>query len=356
MEIEGQIEEIIYQNEVNSYTIAVLAMEEESITIVGYLPFITQGDYLKLFGKFVMHQEYGRQFKIDTFEKIMPKTLQGLEKYLAGGVIKGIGPSIAKKIIDKFGEETIAVFKFEPQKLATIKGISESRATEIAKEFNEKWELWQIVGFLERFGISPSNCKKVYDELGNDAIARIEENPYLLLDIAYGVDFKQVDKMAMDLGIANNHTKRIEGAIKYALLITSYNGHTCVEEQNLYRFVVDLLEVNKEEIEDGMINLKGKGEIVLEKREDSKWVYLTPFYQAEKNIAEKLLNLQNIKNTKKIHNFESKRNRQEEKLDIILSEKQKEAINAVNENNVCIITGGPRYRKNYYYKMYYRNV
>lgn len=151
MEIKGQISEIIYQNEVNSYTIAEFETEEEQITIVGYLPFINKGDSLKLVGNYITHPDYGRQFKIQTFEKIMPETKEALEKYLAGGIIKGVGPATAKRIVDNFGDETISVLKFEPYKLANLKGITKEKAIEISTEFNEKWELWQIVGFLEKF-------------------------------------------------------------------------------------------------------------------------------------------------------------------------------------------------------------
>lgn len=166
MEIKGQIIELIYKNNENSYTIAEFEQNDgEIITIVGYLPFIEEGDSLKLFGKMVIHQEYGEQFKIDTFEKIMPENNKALEKYLASGTIRGIGPATAKKIIEKFGDETIAIFKFEPLRLSEIKGISKNKAYEIGEEFNEKWELWHIVGFLEKFGVSSNNSKKVYDAL-----------------------------------------------------------------------------------------------------------------------------------------------------------------------------------------------
>lgn len=175
LEIKGQISEIIYQNEINSYTIAEFETEEELTVIVGYLPFINKGDSLKLVGNFINHPDYGRQFKIQTFEKIMPETLEALEKYLSGGIIKGVGPATAKRIVDKFGEETIPVLKFEPGRLAHIRGISLNKAQEISDEFNEKWDLWQIVGFLERFGITGQNCKKVYEKLGQDAIPKIEK-------------------------------------------------------------------------------------------------------------------------------------------------------------------------------------
>ena len=342
MEIKGCVEEFIYQNELNSYTICTFKTEEEIITAVGYLPFINNGDTLKLIGNYVVHQEYGRQFKIESFEKCLPETLEGLEKYLAGGVIKGVGPATAKRIIQAFGEETLHVLKHEPEKLANLKGITKQRAEDISEEFNEKWELWQIVGFLERFGIGTSNCKKVYDALGKDAITQIENDPYILIDITYGVDFKKIDKMAMKLGIETNSGKRIESAIKYSINLVDNNGHTCVLKENLIQFVIELLKVEENVIQDALINLNVKKQIVIEKREDElEWVYLYPTYKAEENIAEHLLKMQNFKNIKKVSNIEKEIKKQEKLDKIELSDKQKEAIKLVNDNNVCVITGGP---------------
>ncbi len=341
MEIEGQITEIIYQNETNCYTVAEFTMKEEITTVVGYLPFINKGDSLKLIGKYVTHQDYGKQFKIETFEKIMPQSLEALEQYLAGGVIKGVGPATAKKIIDKFGEETIQIIKLEPEKLSQIKGITKSKAKEIAEEFMEKWELWQIVGFLEKFGIGAANSKKVYDMLGKDAVSQIEQNPYILLDITYGVDFNKIDKMAMDLGISINDVKRIESAIKYSLTLSSINGHTCVIKENLIKFVKDLLKVEEKNIEEVLINLNATEKVILEKKDDQTWTYLNTYYFAEKFIAQRLLALNKADNIKKIKNFKTKFKKIEEEANIFLSEKQKQAIKMVNENNVCVITGGP---------------
>lgn len=341
MEIVGQITEIIYQNETNCYTVAEFTMKDEITTAVGYLPFINKGDSLKLFGKYVTHPDYGEQFKIETFEKIMPQTLEALEQYLAGGVIKGIGPATAKKIIDKFGEETIAIIKLEPEKLSQIKGITKTKAVEIAEEFMQKWELWQIVGFLEKFGIGAQNSKKVYEMLGKDAVSQIEQNPYILLDITYGVDFNKIDKMAMDLGIAVNDIKRIESAIKYSLTLSSNNGHTCVIKENLIKFVKDLLNVKEEDIEETLINLNSQEKVIMEEQEEHIWVYLNTYYFAEKFIAQRIIALNKADNLKKIKNFKAKFKIIEEASNIFLSQKQKEAIEAVNENNVCVITGGP---------------
>lgn len=340
-EIEGVLSEIIYQNEVNGYTVGVIETEDEQITVVGYLPFIKKGDTLKITGKFVEHKDYGEQFKIETFEKLMPQTLSALEKYLANGNIKGIGPATATKIIKKFGEETIHVLKFEPEKLAQIKGISKDKAVEISESFVENWEVWQIVGFLERFGIGAENAKKVYDMLGVNAIAEIEADPYILIDISRGVDFKQIDQMAIKLGIERENQKRVKSGIKYALIKITYNGHCCTLESNLIEYVKTLLNVNEAVIQDGIVNLKVNNEIVVENRNDEKWVYLYSFYKAENQIAERILKLDKSKNMKKVSNIEKELKLVEEKTDIMLSEKQKEAIRAINDNNVTIITGGP---------------
>lgn len=357
MELNGQIEEIIYRNDSNSYTIAVLNNRDVETTIVGYLPFIEEGDTIKVVGKMVVHQDYGEQLKVETFEKLMPESSVALEKYLASGAIKGIGPATARKIIDKFGEESVSIFKFEPMRLAEIKGISKDKAYEIGEEFNEKWELWQIVGFLEGFGISANNSKKVYDALGKEAVQKIEENPYVLVDIVYGVDFYKIDKIALEIGIPKDNDFRIKCGIKYALLTSSYNGNLCVQKENLIAFVKQILDVELEEIENNLINLKVLEEIVVEQREDETiWVYLYPLYIVEKNISERLMALKHSKNVKYIKGFKKELKIQEERLDITLSEKQIEALEQINENNVCIITGGPGTRKNNNNKMYVRNL
>ena len=342
MEITGEIKDIIYKNEINSYTIADFETDEEETTIVGYLPFVNPGDTLKLIGKFVEHKDYGRQFKIDTFEKLMPQTLGALERYLSKGNIKGIGEAIAKRIIRTFGEETIHVFKYEPERLATIRGISKERAKEMSNQFIENWEVWQIVGFLEKFGIGAEYAKKVFDMYGTNAIEEIESNPYILIDLTRGVDFRQIDKMALDLGLSYDNDKRIASGIKYGLIRSTYNGNSCVLKENLIEFVIKLLDVTTENVEDSLINLKAKEEIVIEKRESSQeYIYLTAFYNTEEEIAYRLLKLQAAPNLKKIGDLKSELKKIEASSKIELSEKQKEAIKLVNESNVTIITGGP---------------
>ena len=340
-ELEGVLTEIRYQNEINSYTVGTFETEQYQITVVGYLPFISRGDTLKIIGKFVEHKDYGEQFKIETFEKLMPQTLGALENYLANGNVKGIGPITAKKIIDTFGEETISILKYNPKKLSQIRGISQEKALSISESFIENWEIWQIVGFLERFGIGAENAQRVYKLLGINAIEEIEADPYILIEISRGVDFRQIDEMAIRLGIEKENKKRVMSGIKYSLIKITYNGHCCTLKNNLIEHVMQLLGVSEEIVEEGIINLRANKEIVIEKRENDEWVYLYSFYTTEEKIAQRIISLAKSKDIKKVHNIEKELKLIEKKSDIFLSEKQKEAIREINENNVTIITGGP---------------
>ena len=341
MEIKGEVTEIIYKNEVNGYCIAVFETAEESTTIVGYLPFVNKNDTLEVTGKFVEHQEYGRQFKVETFKKVMPETLDSLERYLANGLIKGIGPATAKKIVDTFGKETINVFKLEPERLSQIKGISKDKALELAQEFVENWELWQLVSYLEKFGLGPQSAQGIYKKLGENAIEKIEADPYVLVELSNKVDFVQIDKMALKIGMEYDNEKRIRSGIKYALLRVTYNGHCAVLYENLVDFARELLGVSEDAIDSSLINMKAKEEIYIEERGNEDWIYLSTYYKAEKNIAEKLIELREYKNINAIENLDRKLKKIEKTQKIELSDKQKEAVKLVNDNNVCVITGGP---------------
>lgn len=275
----------------------------------------------------------------------MPKTLDALEKYLGGGSIKWVGPKTAARIIKTFGDDTIFTLEKEPQKLSTIKGITEEKAIEISESFLENKELWKIVGFLEEIGIASSYAKRVYELYGINAVEEIKSDPYRLIDVVRGINFKTIDEAAMKIGVNQDDEQRIIYGIKYGLMISSYNGHTCVVKNNLLDFASTLLQISESTIEILLSQLKAKGTIVIEERDGEEWVYLREYYDAEVFVAAKLIRLDNVKNRKKIINVEEKLEKQQKISKIELSEKQKEAIYSVSDNNVCVITGGPRNRK-----------
>ena len=292
-------------------------------------------------GNFVEHPEYGMQFKIETFEKTLPETLEGLERYLANSNLKGIGPATAKKIIKQFGEDTIHILRFEPEKLTCIKGITKEKAIEASESFNANWEIFRIVDYLQKYGIGPQNAERIYKKLGPDTIDLIEQNPYMLIDLVAKADFRQIDQIALKLGLDQESDKRVQSGIKYALRIANNNGHCCVLYENLLEFCHELLGVSLELIEESIINLKALKEVVIEDRETQEWVYLANYDQAEKNVAENLIALDNYKNVKEISGFDRKLKKIEKSSELELSDKQLEAIKAVQNHNVCIITGGP---------------
>ena len=353
MELKGTLQDIIYKNEINGYTIATFDMESAETTIVGYLPFVQKGDSLKIVGKFVVHPDYGDQFKVETFEKIVPETADAIEKYLAGGVIKGIGPATAKKIVKKFGISTVQILKAQPEELTKIKGITSKKAKEISESFIENWDLWQIVGFLERFGIGPQSASTIYKRLGPDTINIIQNNPYILSELGIRVDFSQIDKMALDIGIERNDLNRVNAGIRHGLTLATYNGHSCVLESNLITFVSNLLKISEDDVIYAIKDLRSKEQIKIENREEiatvdgktelqiQTWVYLMEYYKTELNIAIKLEALKQSDNIKKISSFDKKLKNIERITKLELSDKQKEAIKLINDNNVCIITGGP---------------
>ena len=336
MELKGQIEEIIFSNELNSYTVCSLSVDNASITAVGYLPFANIGDLIVAQGTFVNHNVYGKQFKIDTFEKTMPNSVEEIEKYLGSGIIKGVGPATARKIVDRFGEDTIYIMQYEPEKLVAIKGITSTKAREIGDEFKSVWELWQIVMFLQQYGIGTANANRIYKELGMNAINAIKENPYVLLKILYGVDFKHVVKMAISMGIERTSPERIASGIKYALGLSARNGHTCVLEQNLVEYVAEILAVDTSLVENEITNQKFAKELFVE----DEFIFLKEYYQAEENVAKKILMLSN-NFAKKTNSLDDKISEAEEFLNIELSKEQKDAVKACFKNQVAIITGGP---------------
>lgn len=336
MELKGQIEEIIFSNETNSYTVCNMLVGNSEITAIGYLPFLNIGDIIVAQGEFVTHNVYGKQFKIDTFEKSLPNTNDEIEKYLGSGIIKGIGPATSKKIVSKFGEDTIYILQYEPEKLTSIKGITSSRAKEISEAFNNVWELWQIVIFLQRYGIGTANANRIYKELGMNAINTIKENPYILLNILYGVDFKNIDKMAISMGIDATSTYRIASGIKYALYLASRNGHTCVLQQNLIEYVSNILSVERSLVDNELTAQIYAKEIYLEE----EYVFLKEYYQAEENVAKKILMLSN-NFCKKYNSLDDKIKEAENDLKITLSTEQRKAVKMCFNNQVAIITGGP---------------
>lgn len=339
--IEGTVEEIIYANESNGYTVCDINHKNELITAVGYMPFVGSGENLKITGKWVVHPDYGEQLKVEMYEKIMPKTVQAIEKYLGSGVIKGVREATAKKIVDKFGEKSLDIIRFSPEKLAEIKGISINKAVSIGHAFERQRGLTEVIMFLQEYGISPAYSTRIYKQFGEDTLNEIKANPYRMADEIFGIGFKTVDRIAMNIGIDPLSKYRICSGIKYVLSKSAGNGHTFLPRISLKEYTSALLEVGIENIEDALVKLAIDESIYVEKNEIDDRIYLSAFYKAEAGTCKKLIELAHVDFINDISDMEEKLMKVQKQQRIILAERQKLAIKEAVNNGVMVITGGP---------------
>ena len=347
--IQGTVEAIIFSNETNGYTVFDIACEEGIITAVGYLPFLSVGEILRIIGVWVTHPDYGDQVKVVYYEKIMPETPDAIEKYLASGIIKGVGKATAKKIVKKFGSDTLNIMLEQPERLAEVKGISIEKAFEIGQAFARHREFGKIVEFLNEYGISPAYTAKIYKIFGEHAVDEIKKNPYRLADEISGINFITADRIARNIGIDPSSELRISSGIKYVLSRAAVNGHTYLPIEELERHAQDLLEVDYGKINNVLLSMVLNGSIYIEKEEN---VYLDVLYKAEAAVASALsiLSGNHAFLPGKVSNSVTKIQKSklekiigdiEKKQGIMLAEAQKAAIMEAIMNGVLVITGGP---------------
>ncbi len=339
--IQGTVEEIIFENESNGYTVAIIETDDDVVTIVGYIPIINIGETLKVQGEWKNHPKFGQQLEIETYSTIVPATLNGIKKYLASGLIPGVGPKIAENIIEKFGLDSIDILQYNPNRLKEIEGIGDKKADKIAEAFAEQRELRDVMIFLQGYDISPSYGIKIYKKYGSETIAKIKENPYRLTEDVFGIGFKMADDIARNMGVDFNSGYRISAGIKFLLMDISTSGHTYIYRDELVQKAVSLLGVDKELVENGITSLALNQEIKLENMDGQTSVYYMPYYHAETNVSKKIVQLSKTEVDDIDKDVENDISKIEEESNILLAEKQKEAIKQAVTNGVLVITGGP---------------
>ena len=338
--IKGYIENIIFRNNENGYTVLDFVSEGEDITCVGVFRDIDGGESLELTGEFVEHNIYGEQFKVSSYEVKPPEDSISMIRYLGSGAIKGIGQTLATRIVEKFGEDTFRVIEEEPELLSKVNGISEKKAREIAIQINEKQEQRKIMMFLQQYGISNLLSMKIFNKYGNDTYRVINENPYLLAEDITGVGFKTADEIAKRVGISADSDYRIRSAISYLLGMAAGDGHCFLPIDELTDRAIKLLDITEESVRIQIENLAVDKRIYIKKTEDITAVYSKSFYMMELNCARRLKDLDIVTDS----DVDSIRRRLEllEKSERIeLEELQREAVVSAVSNGLTIITGGP---------------
>ncbi len=340
---EGIVEHIIYQNKENGYcvfSVSLIEDEFQELVCVATILDIFEGEHIKVSGVEKIHAQYGSQLVVSHYEKIMPTTTHGIEKYLASGVIKGIGPKMAKKIVDSFGEDAFDVIEKNPLALSKIRGISEVKAIAIGREFNEQVGLRNVMIFLQQYNISNNNSAKIYKKYKERTIEVVKTNPYILTDDIMGIGFKTADEIADKMGIQKDSTYRVKSGIKFELSRNVSNGNVYVVYDRLVMDLQQLLKVDVEVIKNGIVELQLDGYISKREVEGVEVVYTSSYLVAENYIAKKLIEL-SMSVVDKSKDIEDEIEKVEHKLNIKLAKMQKEAVTLAMQNGVLVITGGP---------------
>lgn len=341
VELEGRLIEIIFQNESNGYLVGILDCEDEEVTIVGCLPALKEGETIAVKGKWIVHPVYGRQMDVKEYRPIQPSTKEGILNYLSSGVIKGIGKKMAERIIEHFGTDALEIIQYAPQRLTEVSGIGEAKAQTIAEAFEEQRELREIILFLSQYGISPSYAVKIYKKYKEMTIAYIQENPYRLADEIVGIGFKKADLIAKAMGVAPNSKYRIHSGIRYTLNTFHTEGHTYAPSDLLIDRAGELLGVEEEEVVEGIQEMALKQKIQLERQDEDIIVYSIPYFYAETNTCNKLIELSQVALDPLEIDVDEEIINIENEDGISLAENQKEAIRQAVNSGILVITGGP---------------
>lgn len=339
--LEGMISEIVFKNEDNGYTIAHLVNENDEIVVVGCMPTLAIGESIEVEGKWVNHKIYGTQFEVNSFMPVTPSSLEGIYVYLSSGMIHGIGEKMAKRIIDKFGVDTLEVIQNSPEKLQEVEGIGSKKVKQIVKSYEEDRELRNIIIQLSPFGITPNYCLKIYKKYKSSAIEVINKNPYQLAEDIRGIGFKVADSIASKIGIDKNSKDRICQGILYTLNKSLSNGHTYLPEHVLIQDSEKLLELNGEILKECVMMLVYNQKIHIEKVNNENLIYLMPYYLAENGVCSQIVKLSQYEFEDLKIDIDNEINVLEEDKKIKLAEKQILAVKESVNSGVLIITGGP---------------
>ncbi len=350
-ELRGQIERITYANEENGYTVARVKVpgRKDLVTVIGHIVNPTPGEVLSMRGEWGRHPKYGEQFRIVSCESGVPVTGSGLEKYLGSGLIRGIGPVMAKRIVRRFKGETLHVIETAIGRLAEIEGIGPKRIAMIRKAWDEQKEIRAIMIFLRDHGVGAGYAARIFRHYGNDAIAVVRENPYRLATDVFGIGFLTADRIAEKLGFARDSEFRAEAGLFYVLHALTGEGHVYYPREPLIERCREMLAIDREILDRAMARLAADRRIILEApdpdpadaREDRQAVYLAGYFLAETLLARHLRTL--VETPRAVREIDAEKAIPwlEAKLGIVLAEKQIEAIRAVAGHKVLIVTGGP---------------
>ena len=342
--LSGDVSVVIFQNQNNGYTVFRLRTEEEELTVVGVLPDVSPGERLRLEGRWTTHPSFGRQFKLERAERELPAGTESVYRYLASGVIRGIGPKMARKIVDTFGEEAFAVLESQPERLAQMKGISRKRALEIQTEFLKKAGMRSLLEFLSANDLSPELGLQLWREYGPDALELLRVDPYVLMDPEYGVSFPKADRLAASVGINPQDSQRLEAGLLYTLTHNQDLGHVFLPRSKLLRSASRVLFVREaipgRLLVEALETLEFQGKVKCEAIAGQEAVYRYDLYDAERTIAWRVRELCR-RELLPPEGIDALVDQVEREQGITYAPRQREAVELAGRVQIMLLTGGP---------------
>ena len=339
--LNGFVESIVFKSEDTGYVVCKIRSEKNLISAVGTVPFLKEGQNVKLTGYYTVHKQFGNQFNIQDYEELLPTTIDGIERYLSAGIITGIGPVTAKKIIGKFGEDTLDIMDNHIERLMEIEGIGEKKFQIIYESYVEQQGLKDIILYFNKHGVTNNQCIKIYKKFGPNARQIVSNNPYILCDEISGIGFKTADRIAMSIGIKSDSDFRIQSGIKYIMNQFCAAGNTFMPKENIIEECEKNLLISKDIIEKNIYDMAAKQLIVIEDINGIEAGFLLQYYYCELGVTSKIitLGLQQIQTINSDVDFEIDVFEKEQKIKFAPS--QREAISGAFNSGIEIITGGP---------------
>ncbi len=341
IQLNGTVENVVYHNSMNGFTVVELNSSGELITAVGSLADASAGEELTLFGRWDTHATFGRQFRFSDCKRSLPDSTAKLYRYLASGTIKGVGPKTALKIIERFGDDTLDVLENSPERLSVIVGISKQKALDIGSEFNRQYSMRKIMIELESYGISATECTSIYKYFGINAVGTIKVNPYCLCSTVNGFNFERVEKLVRDMAITPKSENRNRGGILKIIKHNLYaNGHTCIPRRKITAPSAELLGITSDETEMTVDDLITMRQLVSREIEGEEYLFLTDIFIAESGVAERFSNILKFPPAY-VPAVDEEISAIEKMNGITYAENQRKAIKTAGEKGLLVLTGGP---------------
>ncbi len=341
LKVEGTIEDVIFRNDTNGYTVATLKTDDGLVTIVGNAAIINENEMVEVQGDWVYHDTFGEQLQFESIKSVTPSSLKGIENYLSSGILPYIGPKTAENIVDRFGLESLEIIQYNPEKLKEIRGIGQKKLERIVEAFEENREAQDIMVYLQQYDLTMNLAIKIYKKYGSETISIVSKNPYRLSEDLYGIGFKTADEIARKMGIDRESTFRVEAGLKFTLRSSANQGHSYLPKDELLKETRALLGLDMSLIEDALSKLVFSSDFHIVEEDEETLVYSMRLNTAENEVAQKIVALSRTRFKDLGIDVEKEIVEVEEEESIEFGNKQKEAIVEAFKSGVTIITGGP---------------